>query len=149
PMAVASVVGARLAPAIMGRLAPRLVSSFGLALMSVSSLVLSWLPAAPEPFVVASAFSLVIGGFGSALSFVCLTEAATSSAKPSEAGMISGLVNTSLQMGGASVLAIILAVAAAGTSALDVHASAFTTAAAILFAGAAACLLLLTGKFGR
>ncbi len=150
PMAVASIVGARLAPAVMGRLAPRLVSSLGLALMAVSSLVLSCLPAAPEPFVVASAFALVIGGFGSALSFVCLTEAATSSAKPGEAGMVSGLVNTSLQMGGASILAMILAVAAAGTSApLDIHASAFTTAAAILFAGAAAGLLLLPGKSGR
>ncbi len=150
PMALASVAGARFAPAIMDRFAARLVSSLGFALMGVSSLILSWLPAAPEPFVAVSAFALAIGGFGSSLSFVCLTDVATSSVKPGEAGMVSGLVNTSLQMGGASILATILAVATAGASApLDIHASAFTTAAVILLAGAVAGLLLLTGKSGR
>jgi len=126
PMALASIAGARLAPAVIGHFAPRLVSSLGFALMGLSSLVLSWLPAAPEPFVAVSAFALAIGGFGSSLSFVCLTEAATASVKPGEAGMVSGLVNTSLQMGGASILAMILAVATAGTSSpLGIHASAF------------------------
>ncbi len=150
PMALASIAGARLAPVVMGHLAPRLVTSLGFAMMGAAALILTGLPVAPEPFVVASAIAFAIGGFGSSLSFVCLTEAATSSVKAGEAGMISGLVNTSLQMGCASVLAVILAVATAGASApLDIHASAFTTAAAILFAGAAAGFILLPGKSGR
>ncbi|MCA0279395.1 MAG: MFS transporter [Proteobacteria bacterium] len=150
PMALASIVGARFAPAAMGRFTARIIVALGFALMGVSALILSWLPAAPEPFIAASAVAFAIGGFGSALSFVCLTEAATSSARKGEAGMISGLVNTSLQMGGASVLASILAIAAVGSSApLDIHASAFTAAAAILLAGAAAGFFLLPGKSGR
>lgn len=150
PMALASIVGARFAPAAMGRFTARIIVALGFALMGVSALILSCLPAAPEPFIAASAVAFAIGGFGSALSFVCLTEAATSSARKGEAGMISGLVNTSLQMGGASVLASILAIAAVGSSApLDIHASAFTAAAAILLAGAAAGFFLLPGKSGR
>lgn len=150
PMALASIVGARFAPAAMGRFTARIIVALGFALMGVSALILSWLPAAPEPFIAASAVAFAIGGFGSALSFVCLTEAATSSARKGEAGMIAGLVNTSLQMGGASVLASILAIAAVGSSApLDIHASAFTAAAAILLAGAAAGFFLLPGKSGR
>ena len=150
PMALASIVGARFAPAAMGRFTARIIVALGFALMGVSALILSWLPAAPEPFIAASAVAFAIGGFGSALSFVCLTEAATSSARKGEAGMISGLVNTSLQMGGASVLASILAIAAVGSSApLDIHASAFTAAAAILLAGAAAGFFLLPGKSWR
>ncbi|RSU24683.1 MFS transporter [Sphingomonas koreensis] len=150
PMALASIVAARLAPAIMARLTPRLVTSLGFGLMGVASLILSQLPAAPEPFFIASAVALALGGFGAALSFVCLTEAATASADASEAGMISGLVNTSLQMGGASVLAIVLAAATAGATApLDIHAGAFGTAAGLLFVGAVAGLLILPGKSGR
>ena len=150
PMALASIAGARFAPAAMGRFSARIIVALGFALMGVSALILSWLPAAPEPFIAVSSVAFAIGGFGSALSFVCLTEAATSSARKGEAGMISGLVNTSLQMGGASVLASILAIAAVGSSApLDIHASAFTAAAAILLAGAAAGFFLLPGKSGR
>ncbi|WP_172448551.1 MFS transporter [Caulobacter mirabilis] len=150
PMALASILGARLAPVVMGRLAPRFTTSLGFVLMALSALALSQLPAAPEPFAVASAVALAIGGFGSSLAFVCLTEAATSSAKAGEAGMISGLVNTALQMGGASVLAVILAVSAtAGGDPLGAHAGAFVAAAAILFAAAVAGLVLLPGKASR
>lgn len=150
PMALASITAARLAPAVMVRLTPRLVTSLGFGLMAVASLILSRLPAAPEPFFTTSAVALALGGFGAALSFVSLTEAATASAKTSQAGMISGLVNTSLQMGGASVLAIVVAAAGAGAPApLDIHASAFGTAAGLLFAGAIAGFLLLPGKPGR
>jgi MFS family permease len=150
PMALASIVAARLAPGVIDRLTPRLVTSLGFALMAAASLILSRLPAAPEPFFIASALALALGGFGGALSFVCLTEAATASATPGEAGMISGLVNTSLQMGGASVLAVVLAVATAGTPApLDIHTSAFAAAAALLLAGAIAGFFLLPGKPGR
>jgi MFS family permease len=150
PMALASIAAARLAPLVMVRLTPRLVILLGFGLMGAASLILSRLPAAPEPFFVASSLALALGGFGAALSFVSLTETATASAKASEAGMISGLVNTSLQVGGASILALILAAATTGKPApLDVHTGAFGTAAALLFAAAVAGFLLLPGKPGR
>lgn len=150
PMALASIAAARFAPIAMTRLTPRLVTSLGFVLMAIASLAVSRLPAAPEPFFATSALALALGGFGAALSFVSLTEAATASASAGEAGMISGLVNTSLQMGGASVLAVILATATAGAPAqIDIHASAFGTSAALLFAGALASFLLLPGKPGR
>lgn len=145
PMAIGSLVGARCAVAALGRLPVRLVTALGFALMGVASLALAGLPATPQPFVVQAASALAIGGFGSALSFVCLTATATSSVPAGEAGMASGVVNTSLQIGGASMLAVILALADdVHSDSLGIHASAFTTASYILLASSAASLLALS-----
>ncbi len=62
---------------------------------------------------------LVIG-FGMPLAFVSLTIAALAGTKQSEAGLASGLINTSQQIGGAVGIAILSTVAAATTtSAVD------------------------------
>jgi EmrB/QacA subfamily drug resistance transporter len=51
--------------------------------------------------------SMILLGFGAGLSFPSLMGLAMSSATPSEAGLASGLVNTTLQVGGALGLAVL------------------------------------------
>jgi EmrB/QacA subfamily drug resistance transporter len=99
---------------------------------------------------------LVGAGFG--LSFVPMTMGATAGVPPAQAGMASGLVNTTRQVGGAIGLAVTATVAAAvhaQSSAPHAVASALTTGydrafglgAAVLVAGALVSLLL-PGRLG-
>jgi EmrB/QacA subfamily drug resistance transporter len=60
----------------------------------------------------------VVLGLGGALAWISVTIAATSGAARDEAGLASGLINTSQQMGGALGLAILIAVATARTNTL-------------------------------
>ena len=97
---------------------------------------------------------LVIG-FGLPLSFVALTIAALAGTKPAEAGLASGLINTSQQIGGAVGIAILSTIATSTTS--DEIASgtpvpsaltegfrhAFWAGAAIAFAGVLVSLFLV------
>ena len=55
-------------------------------------------------------------GFGLGLAFVPVTIAAVMGTKPDEAGLASGLINTSQQVGGALGLAILSAIATARTN---------------------------------
>ena len=55
-------------------------------------------------------------GFGMPLAFVSLTIAALAGTKPDEAGLASGLINTTQQIGGAVGIAILSAVATSTTS---------------------------------
>ena len=59
----------------------------------------------------------VLLAFGIMPAFVTLTVLATSGAKPEDHGLVSGIVNTTGQLGGALGLAVLVAVAAGGTSA--------------------------------
>jgi hypothetical protein len=69
---------------------------------------------------------LVAAGIGTA--FVPVTIAAMAGVDRSEAGLASGLVNTSRQMGGALGLAVLATVATAHTAALGGHGDAALTA---------------------
>jgi MFS family permease len=90
---------------------------------------------------------LALFGLGIGLSFVPMTLVATAEIPPEEAGLASGLINTTRQMGGAVGLAL-LATLAAGTT-RDDHSTAHSSQAALtsgydrafLIAG----LLLLAG----
>ncbi|MFL5887015.1 MAG: MFS transporter [Thermoleophilaceae bacterium] len=95
---------------------------------------------------------LVSTGIG--LSFVPVTIAAMSGARPSEAGLASGLVNTSRQVGGSLGLAILATVASARTSTLSAHEGAhaaltggfqraFIVGAAFALAGSIAAAVLV------
>ena len=97
---------------------------------------------------------LLLVGVGLGLSFVPMTMSATAGVDPHEAGLASGLLNTSRQVGGAVGLA---AMATAAASATRSHAvgrvvtgaalttgydRAFAIAAGVVIAGAALALLL-------
>jgi EmrB/QacA subfamily drug resistance transporter len=63
--------------------------------------------------------SMVLLGFGAGISFNPLLLAAMSDVAPEEAGLASGVVNTSFMMGGALGLAILASLAASRTSSLS------------------------------
>ena len=72
--------------------------------------------------------AFVVGGAGMALSFVPVTIAGLSGVSPTDAGIASGLINTSRQIGGAIGVAAISAVAATSTgNYLDAHPALATT----------------------
>jgi EmrB/QacA subfamily drug resistance transporter len=88
-------------------------------------------------------------GFGAGMAFNPLFLAAMSDAKPEEAGLASGLVNTSFMMGGALGLAVLASLAAARTTGLDAAVDASPGALAagyrLAFAVAAGAALVAAG----
>ncbi len=106
--------------------APRLLDRFGFkpllitgaSLMIIGTFLLSFLtPASSYVINLLPAFLILALGMG--LSFVAVTVAATSGVPDNEAGLASGLINTSQQLGGALGLAV-LTVVASTTTAADV-----------------------------
>ena len=78
--------------------------------------------------------SMVLVGVGAGLSFPALMTLAMSSADPSDAGLASGLVNTTQQVGGALGLAVLATVSSTHTNSL-LHGGGGTAAAAALTGG--------------
>jgi EmrB/QacA subfamily drug resistance transporter len=69
-------------------------------------------------FVVDVLPSMILLGFGAGLAFNPMLLAAMSDVEPSDAGLASGVVNTSFMMGGALGLAVLASIAAARTDSL-------------------------------
>ncbi|HVR14645.1 MAG TPA: hypothetical protein VMS41_12735, partial [Gaiellaceae bacterium] len=100
----------------------------------------------------------LIVGLGLPFAFVPVTIAAVAGTKPQEAGLASGLINTSQQIGGAVGIAILSTVAVSTTtddlasgvaqpSALtDGFQAAFWVGAAIAFAGVLVSLIFVRGR---
>ena len=104
--------------------APRLLNRFGFkpllvtgtSLMIIGTFLLSFLtPASSYVTNLLPAFLILALGMG--LSFVAVTVAATSGVSEHEAGLASGLINTSQQLGGALGLAVLTVVASTTTKA--------------------------------
>jgi EmrB/QacA subfamily drug resistance transporter len=114
--ALTVVVASNLAQFVVGRIGVRLTLTAGLLASAVSVALLSRLPV--EGQYLRDLFpAFVLGGAGMGLSFVPVTIASLSGVGRSDAGVASGLVNTSRQIGGAVGLAAVSAIAAASTSA--------------------------------
>ena len=108
------VVFSNVAQFVVGRLGVRRVLSGGLLLSAVSVVLLSRLPVHGHYFW--DVFpGFVLGGAGMGLSFVPVTIASLTGVERSDAGVASGLVNTSRQIGGAIGLAAASAIAATST----------------------------------
>ena len=76
--------------------------------------------------------AFVLGGAGMGLSFVPVTIASLTGVAPADAGVASGLVNTSRQIGGAVGIAAVSAIAATSTSTFaDAHGVASTSGLAL------------------
>jgi EmrB/QacA subfamily drug resistance transporter len=114
--ALSAAVAANVAQFVVGRVGVRPTLTTGLLASVACVALLCRLPLDAQ--YVSDLFpAFLLGGVGLGLSFVSATIAALSGVGQSDAGVASGLVNTSRQIGGAIGLAVISAVAAASTSA--------------------------------
>jgi EmrB/QacA subfamily drug resistance transporter len=142
--ALSVVVLSNVAQVIVGRFGVRPTLTAGLLLSAVSVAWLTRLPVDGHYFWdLFPAF--VLGGAGMGLSFVPVTIASLTGVERSDAGVASGLINTSRQIGGAIGIAAVSAVAASSTSNY-VHAhSAAATSGLALDHGFQTALYALTG----
>jgi EmrB/QacA subfamily drug resistance transporter len=108
--------------------APAVVAA-GLALMAIGLAAFSRVPVDGSYF--ADLLPVMIPlGVGAGLFFPALTTLAMSGVKPHESGLASGLINTSLQVGGAIGLAVLVTLSAGRTD--DLRADGDSTASALV-----------------
>lgn len=121
PMALMIMAVASRAGKLVTRFGVRAVLGGGLLMMTVGMLLFSKIFAynGSQDFTLAVIYIMIPGlivAAGIALSIVPSTIAATQGSKPGQAGMASGLVNTSRQIGGGLGLAILITLATSRTS---------------------------------
>jgi EmrB/QacA subfamily drug resistance transporter len=102
---------------IVMRFGIRLPLAVGLLLASVGLLLFARAPV-DGSFVVDVLPSMILLGLGAGIAFNPVLLAAMSDVEPSEAGLASGVVNTSFMMGGALGLAVLASLAASRTDTL-------------------------------
>jgi EmrB/QacA subfamily drug resistance transporter len=142
--ALTVVVTSNLAQLIVGRIGVRATLTAGLVMTTVSVAFLTRLPEHGHYFWdLFPAF--VLGGAGLGLTFVPVTIASLAGVQRADAGIASGLVNTSRQIGGAIGIAAISAIAATATSRYAGAHGVATTSAAALDHGYRIALIALTG----
>jgi len=100
------VLSLSFAPKLILRFGARTVLLPSLALIAIGLGLMTQAPADAE-FVVDLLPAMLLLGIGAGVTFPALMTLAMSGATPSEAGLASGLVNTSLQVGGAVGLAVL------------------------------------------
>ena len=115
----------------------------GLGLMAAGLLLFARAPVGGS-FLVSVLPGMLVLGVGAAFGFMAVILASTSGVPEDEAGLASGLVNTSQQMGGALGLAALAAVAAYMTSAVssDSDISALNSGYHAAFLAGAGCVIL-------
>ncbi|HZC30950.1 MAG TPA: MFS transporter [Gaiellaceae bacterium] len=139
------VVTSNIAQVVVGRIGVRPTLAIGLLSSALSVGLLTGLPVHGHYFFdLFPAF--VLGGAGMGLSFVPVTIASLTGVDRADAGIASGLVNTSRQIGGAIGLAAVSAIAAASTNSY-VHARTLlsVTSPPALDHGFQTALYVLTG----
>jgi MFS family permease len=164
PLAVGIIVSAGVAS--------QLVTQFGFKPVLIAGLVLTagglvWFAQiSPQGTYVGDIlFPSLLSAVGLGLAFVPMTIAAVAGVEPDEAGLASGLINTSQQVGGALGLAILAAIAngrtddelaAAGGDPQALPAaltegfqSALTVGAGFAIAGALLAMVLISGRASR
>jgi EmrB/QacA subfamily drug resistance transporter len=158
PQTIAIIVGAQVSSRLVLRVGPRPLLVIGGLLSALGLLLFSGLGVDTGYW---SGFFLpsVLITLGLGLSFTPLAYTATAGVAPQEAGLASGLVNTSRQIGGAVGLAALATIATSRTHAVaaivsgrlaltDGYTLAFRISAVIAL-GAAGAALLVPGKLAR
>ena len=142
--ALSVVVASNVAQAVVNRVGVRATLSGGLLASAISVAVLTRLPIHGAYFWdLFPAF--VVGGAGMGFSFVPVTIASLAGVERADAGVASGLMNTSRQIGGAIGLATVSTIAATATSNYT-HAHALAVANGLaLDHGYRSALYVLTG----
>ncbi|MBT2394016.1 MFS transporter [Streptomyces sp. ISL-1] len=149
PSSVSVIVGSKLAPRLMVRAGARNVAVIG-ALVAATGFGWQSTMTADGTYLTSILGPGILMMAGAGLAATPLAALATSCAAPGDAGLVSGLVNTSRTMGGALGLAVLSTVAAARTAggtdpeALTAgYALAFRTGTGVLLAAAVLMLFWL------
>src|SRR5438874_444802 len=143
--ALAVVIVSNIAQVVVGRFGVRPTLTAGLLTSAASVAWLTRLPLDGHYFW--DLFpGFVLGGAGMGLSFVPVTIASLMGVEPSDAGVASGLINTSRQVGGAIGIALVSAVAATSTgNYVNAHTGVTLSSGAALDHGFRTGLYVLTG----
>jgi EmrB/QacA subfamily drug resistance transporter len=148
---------AGIAQALVTRIGPRPVLAVGLALITGGMLWYTQIPV-NDSFATHLLPGYLLVGMGMAFSFIPISIAALAGVQPQQAGLASGLINTSQQIGGALGVAVVASVAFSHTKTLlaSGHSQAqaatsgfalgFWVLAAIGAASVVACLALIRGE---
>jgi EmrB/QacA subfamily drug resistance transporter len=110
-VAVTIAVVSNGAQALVTRFGARRVLTAGLVLLTISLALIARLPV-PARYDVDLFGPFVLNGIGLSLCFIPMTIAGMQGVMPADAGVASGLLNTSRQVGGAVGLAVVNAIAA-------------------------------------
>ncbi len=164
PMTLTLAVTATLAPKLVARFGVRSTLATGLALIGAGSALFTQI-SADGTWAGDVLLASLVAALGFGLSFVPVTIAAVAGVPGRRAGLASGLVNTSRQLGGALGLAALTTFAASRTSSFvqshpgapetgaaaltHGYQGAFALAAGLAFAGSVAALVLLRGIRAR
>ncbi len=130
PLAVGIIVSAGAASQLVTRVGFKPTLIGGLLLIAVALLWFSRVRAPGGSFATDVLGPSILAAFGLGFSFVPVTIAAVTGTKPHEAGLASGLINTSQQVGGALGLAILATVANSRTQSL-LHTGVHNTSVAL------------------
>jgi EmrB/QacA subfamily drug resistance transporter len=130
PLAIGIILSAGAASALVTRVGFKPTLIAGLLMIAGALLWFSRVPAPGGTFVGDVLGPSVLAAFGLGFSFVPVTIAAVTGTEPHEAGLASGLINTSQQVGGALGLAILATVANSRTQSL-LHAGVHNTSVAL------------------
>jgi EmrB/QacA subfamily drug resistance transporter len=115
PLALTIIVSAGLASALVTRIGFKITLVVGMLFVAGGLFWFAQVPA-DGSYVSDLLGPMLLAAIGLGLSFVPVTIAAVTGIRPDQAGLASGLVNTSQQVGGALGLAILVAVANATTT---------------------------------
>lgn len=139
---------------LIGRFGVRPILCTGMTLIGAAAMLLAHVPVSGT-YLHDLMAPMLLGGAGTAFAFIAIAIGAVSEAHPSDAGVVSGIVNTNQQLGGAIGVAVVASLAAQRTARLamgrDVGAAeltsgfhlGWTVASAIAFVGTAVALLVL------
>jgi EmrB/QacA subfamily drug resistance transporter len=143
PIPIIIGVTSTLAPRLVGKIGFKPLLIGGTILLTIGTFLLSFVHS--EGTYVANVLpGLLVMAFGAGVTFVAVSVAATSGVPGREAGLASGLLSTSQQMGGALGLAILSGVASAITASQIASGTAITDASVAGYRGAFVAASLLT-----
>ncbi len=163
PLSIAIILSAGAASALVTKVGFKPVLIAGLAFVGIGLLWFSRVSVGGS-FASDVLGPSLVAAVGLGFSFVPVTIAAVTKTRPDQAGLASGLINTSQQVGGALGVAILASIAASVSGGVnpqgrptpqqladltDGFSAAFLTGAGFAFAGVLAAVLLISGRDSR
>ncbi|MDQ0952875.1 EmrB/QacA subfamily drug resistance transporter [Streptomyces phaeochromogenes] len=156
PSSLAVILGSKVAPRLMPVVGARNVAVLG-ALVAAAGFGWQSTMTADGGYLTAIMFPGILMMLGAGLSATPLAALATSGAEPGDAGLVSGLINTSRTMGGSLGLSVMSTIAAARTGGgvspealTEGYALVFRTGGGVLLVGVVLMLVWLPrGVVGR